>query len=162
LPLLLVVPCNDNAKSAQNFYLRINYTVVKISTWCFYVKRTRQMNDEEQCLCPKCSNPYGYKDSGLWVCPECAHEWSDQALVEESAQVDGDDVVRDAVGNILVNGDSVTVVKDLKVKGSSLVVKAGVKVKSIQLVESNDDHNISCKIDGMGAMKLKSSVVKKN
>ena len=91
----------------------------------------------------------------MYVCPECAHEWSQdaQASAEETA------VVRDAYGNVLQDGDSVTVIKDLKVKGSSLVVKMGTKVKSIRLVDG--DHDIDCKIDGIGAMQLKSEFVKK-
>jgi protein PhnA len=92
----------------------------------------------------------------LWICPECGHEWSAQAeaVAEEAAKV-----VRDAVGNVLADGDTVTVIKDLKVKGSSLVVKVGTRVKNIRLVEG--DHDIDCKIDGIGAMKLKSEFVKK-
>ncbi len=105
--------------------------------------------------CPKCNSPYTYEDGALLVCPECAHEWSPAAEVaEEEAKV-----VKDAVGNVLQDGDSVTVIKDLKVKGSSLVVKVGTKVKSIRLVDG--DHDIDCKIDGVGAMALKSQFVKK-
>ena len=106
--------------------------------------------------CPKCNSTYTYEDGELYVCPECAHEWPQHA-VEESA---GDQlVVKDANGNLLADGDSVTVIKDLKVKGSSLVVKVGTKVKNIRLVEG--DHDIDCKIDGIGAMKLKSEFVRK-
>lgn len=104
--------------------------------------------------CPKCNSEYTYEDGSLIVCPECAHEWSLEAGVEAD-----DNVVKDANGNILNDGDSVTVIKDLKVKGSSSVLKIGTKVKSIRLVEG--DHNIDCKIDGFGAMKLKSEFVKK-
>ncbi len=105
--------------------------------------------------CPQCNSEYTYEDGVMYVCPECAHEWPQQA--EEGA---GEaPVVRDANGNVLNDGDSVTVIKDLKVKGSSLVVKVGVKVKNIRLVEG--DHNIDCKIDGIGAMQLKSEFVKK-
>lgn len=106
--------------------------------------------------CPMCNSAYTYEDGGLLVCPECAHEWPREA----EAAVDGDElVVKDANGNLLTDGDSVTVIKDLKVKGSSLVVKVGTKVKNIRLVEG--DHNIDCKIDGIGPMKLKSEFVRK-
>jgi len=105
--------------------------------------------------CPKCSSEYTYEDGNMYVCPECAHEWSKVAV--ESA---GDErVVRDAHGNVLQDGDTVTVIKDLKIKGSSSVVKVGTKVKNIRLVEG--DHNIDCRIDGIGAMQLKSEFVKK-
>ncbi|NWG87974.1 MAG: alkylphosphonate utilization protein [Hydrogenophilaceae bacterium] len=105
--------------------------------------------------CPQCGSEYTYEDGGLFVCPECAHEWPKEA----AAAVEEQRVVRDAVGNVLKDGDSVTVIKDLKVKGSSLVVKVGTKVKNIRLVEG--DHDIDCKIDGIGAMGLKSEFVKK-
>jgi protein PhnA len=108
--------------------------------------------------CPKCSSTFTYEDAGMYICPECAHEWSSSAnAVSEDAGEKR--VVRDAVGNELHDGDSVTVIKDLKVKGSSLVVKMGTKVKNIRLVEG--DHDIDCKIDGIGAMQLKSQFVKK-
>lgn len=106
--------------------------------------------------CPKCNSEYTYEDGPLYVCPECAHEWSKEAVVESVAQ---ERVVRDAFGNILQDGDSVTMIKDLKVKGASSTLKVGTKVKSIRLVDG--DHNIDCKIDGFGAMKLKSEFVKK-
>jgi len=106
--------------------------------------------------CPKCQCEYTYEDRGLLVCPECAHEWTQAEEAEESAEK----AIKDANGNILSDGDSVTVIKDLKVKGSSLVVKVGTKVKSIRLVDG--DHDIDCKIDGIGAMKLKSEFVKKS
>lgn len=106
--------------------------------------------------CPKCNSEYTYEDRGLFICPECAHEWS-QDGVTESAEVTK--VIRDANGNVLQDGDTITVIKDLKVKGSSLVVKVGTKVKNIRLVDG--DHDIDCKIDGIGAMKLKSEFVKK-
>lgn len=105
--------------------------------------------------CPKCQSAYVYEDNGLLICPECAHEWSPQ---DESPQEETL-VIRDANGNLLADGDQVTVIKDLKVKGSSSVVKVGTKVKNIRLVEG--DHDIDCKIDGIGAMKLKSQFVKK-
>jgi len=106
--------------------------------------------------CPKCQSAYTYEDSAQLVCPECGHEWSAQAAapVAEEARV-----VKDAVGNVLQDGNTVTVVKDLKIKGSSLVVKVGTKVKNIRLTEG--DHDIDCKIDGIGAMGLKSEFVKK-
>lgn len=106
--------------------------------------------------CPQCNSSYTYEDRNLLVCPECAHEWS--AEVATSADDDAL-VVIDANGNTLQDGDTVTVIKDLKVKGTSSVVKVGTRVKHIRLVEG--DHNIDCKIDGIGAMKLKSEFVKK-
>lgn len=106
--------------------------------------------------CPKCNSEYTYEDGNMYVCPECAHEWSKDATVENS---NNENMVKDTNGNVLADGDTVTVIKDLKVKGSSLVVKVGTKVKNIRLVEG--DHNIDCKIDGIGAMKLKSEFVKK-
>ncbi len=105
--------------------------------------------------CPKCESEYTYEDGSLLVCPECAHEWS----ATEDADTDDGLNIKDANGNPLQDGDSVTVIKDLKVKGSSAVVKVGTKVKNIRLVEG--DHDIDCKIDGIGAMKLKSEFVKK-
>ncbi len=106
--------------------------------------------------CPKCNSEYTYEDGAMYVCPECAHEWSKDAATESADEAK---VIRDANGNVLQDGDSITVIKDLKVKGSSLVVKVGTKVKNIRLVEG--DHDIDCKIDGIGAMKLKSEFVKK-
>lgn len=106
--------------------------------------------------CPKCNSEYTYSDGMLYICPECGHEWSQDAQAESGAD---ERVFKDANGNILQDGDSVTVIKDLKVKGSSLVVKVGTKVKNIRLIEG--DHDIDCKIDGIGAMKLKSEFVKK-
>jgi protein PhnA len=105
--------------------------------------------------CPQCNSEYTYEDGEMFVCPECAHEWPKAA----PAAAEEVRVVRDAVGNVLQDGDSVTVIKDLKVKGSSLVVKVGTKVKNIRLVDG--DHDIDCKIDGVGAMGLKSEFVKK-
>lgn len=107
--------------------------------------------------CPQCGSEFTYEDGAMYVCPECAHEWSQEAAGAESSE--GAKEIRDAVGNVLQDGDSVTVIKDLKVKGSSLVVKVGTKVKNIRLVEG--DHDIDCKIDGIGAMQLKSQFVKK-
>ncbi|CEI74275.1 MULTISPECIES: zinc ribbon domain-containing protein YjdM [Romboutsia] len=106
--------------------------------------------------CPKCNSEYVYEDGNLLVCPECAYEWNPTDSVEEEV------VIKDVNGNVLKDGDAVTVVKDLKVKGSSSSIKIGTKVKSIRLVpDAADGHDIECKIDGFGAMKLKSSVVKK-
>jgi len=107
--------------------------------------------------CPKCQSHYTYADGALYVCPECAHEWPIAAPAVEVAE--SGLVVRDAHGNVLQDGDSVTVIKDLKVKGASSSVKVGTKVRNIRLVEG--DHNIDCKIDGFGAMQLKSEFVKK-
>jgi len=105
--------------------------------------------------CPKCNSEYTYEDGTMYICPECAHEWpKDAAESTEEKRV-----VRDAYGTVLQDGDTVTVIKDLKVKGSSSVVKVGTKVKNIRLVEG--DHDIDCKIDGIGAMGLKSEFVKK-
>lgn len=106
--------------------------------------------------CPKCNSEYTYQDGLLFICPECAHEWSNE--VDEKKPETGL-IVKDAHGALLQDGDTITVIKDLKVKGSSLVVKVGTKVKNIRLVEG--DHDIDCKIDGIGAMKLKSEFVKK-
>ena len=106
--------------------------------------------------CPKCNSEYTYEDGNLFVCPECAHEWT---LESEAEEIEEEKVYKDANGNILNDGDSVTVIKDLKVKGSSSVVKKGTKVKDIQLVD--EDHDINCKIDGIGAMQLKTEFVKK-
>ena len=105
--------------------------------------------------CPTCSSEYTYEDGENYVCPECAHEWPIAAI--EAAEVER--VVRDAFGNELKAGDSITVIKDLKIKGSSAVVKVGSKIKIIRLVSG--DHDIDCKIDGVGAMQLKSEFVKK-
>lgn len=107
--------------------------------------------------CPKCHSEYTYQDGSLYICPECAHEWGGET--DNHSEENTSLVVKDANGNCLQAGDSVSVIKDLKVKGSSLVVKVGTKVKNIRLVEG--DHNIDCKIDGIGPMKLKSEFVKK-
>lgn len=107
--------------------------------------------------CPKCGSEYTYQDGSLFVCPECAHEWSMTDAPSEAGE-EGK-VVTDSNGNQLEDGDSIIVIKDLKVKGSSLVVKSGTKVKNIRLVDG--DHDIDCKIKGIGAMKLKSEFVKK-
>ncbi len=106
--------------------------------------------------CPKCNSQYTYEDRSLLICPECAHEW---ALNDEENAQETEASVKDSNGVILKDGDTVVVIKDLKIKGSSSVVKVGTKVKNIRLVEG--DHNIDCKISGIGAMKLKSEFVKK-
>jgi len=106
--------------------------------------------------CPKCNSEYTYEDGNLFVCPECAHEWTLELETENS---EDKKIIKDANGNVLNDGDSVTVIKDLKVKGSSSVLKVGTKVKNIRLVDG--DHDIDCQIDGFGAMKLKSEFVKK-
>lgn len=105
--------------------------------------------------CPACSSGYAYADGALLVCPECGHEWTADAATTEDAPR----VHRDAVGNVLADGDSVTVIKDLKVKGASAALKAGTKVRAIRLVD--EDHDIDCRIDGFGPMKLKSAFVRK-
>ena len=105
--------------------------------------------------CPQCSSELTYEDDSMYVCPECAHEWSGEAAGDTGDRR----VVCDAHGKVLQDGDTVTVIKDLKIKGSSSVVKVGTKVKNIRLVEG--DHDIDCKIDGIGAMQLKSEFVKK-
>ena len=108
--------------------------------------------------CPKCHSEYTYQDGDLLICPECSHEW------KEGEQIQAEDTVsiQDAVGNVLSDGDTVTVIKDLKIKGSSSVVKVGTKVKNIRLLtDRSDGHDIDCKIDGIGPMKLKSEFVKK-
>ncbi|MBL4691810.1 MAG: alkylphosphonate utilization protein [Magnetovibrio sp.] len=110
--------------------------------------------------CPKCNSEYSYEDGPLWICPECAHEWAKDSG-DNSDESDGLDLtkIKDAVGNLLADGDTVTVIKDLKVKGSSSVVKVGTKVKNIRLVDG--DHDIDCKVPGVGPMGLKSCFVKK-
>ena len=106
--------------------------------------------------CPKCNSEFTYQDGQMYVCPECAHEWSTVAAADSA---EGSKVYRDSAGNMLQDGDTVSVIKDLKLKGSAGVVKMGTKVKNIRLVDS--DHDIDCKIDGFGAMSLKSEFVKK-
>lgn len=105
--------------------------------------------------CPMCGSEYTYEDRNLFICPECAHEWTGA----ETNAPETENVAKDVNGNILNEGDSVAIIKDLKVKGSSSVLKIGTKVKNIRLVDG--DHNIDCQIDGFGAMKLKSEFVKK-
>jgi protein PhnA len=109
--------------------------------------------------CPRCSSEYTYEDGSIFVCPECAHEWGVQSESESNGDIN---VIKDANGNVLQDGDSVTIIKDLKVKGASSSIKIGTKVKNIRLVyDSSDSHDIDCKIDGFGAMSLKSEFVKK-
>ncbi|WP_028266689.1 zinc ribbon domain-containing protein YjdM [Arthrobacter sp. MA-N2] len=108
--------------------------------------------------CPECASEYTYEMGALLVCPECAHEWSPAAADEVEAE---STEIKDAVGNVLVDGDTVTVIKDLKVKGSATAIKVGTKVRNIRLVNGVGDHDIDCKVDGFGPMQLKSSVVKK-
>jgi len=105
--------------------------------------------------CPRCNSAYTYEDGSQLICPECGHEWSSSAV----AATEDARIWKDAFGNTLQDGDSVTVIKDLKVKGSSAVVKVGTKVKNIRLIEG--DHDIDCRIDGIGSMQLKSEFVKK-
>lgn len=108
--------------------------------------------------CPKCQSEYTYQDADLLICPECAHEWTQG----EKTELEQESVVLDAHGNTLLDGDTVVVIKDLKVKGSSSIIKLGTKAKNIRLVpNASDGHNIDCKLDGVGSMKLKSEFVKK-
>lgn len=107
--------------------------------------------------CPKCNSPYAYQDQSMLICPECAYEWSPQAQVSEEPEITKQ--VRDSNGNPLTEGDFVTLIKDLKIKGTSSVAKVGTKVKILRLV--NGDHDIDCRIEGIGAMMLKSEFVKK-
>lgn len=113
---------------------------------------------EEQVHCPNCNYEYPYPDGENWICSDCGHTWNPNAIQEEVIQE-----IKDSNGNILKDGDSVTVIKDLKVKGASGSVKVGTKVKNIRLIhDSSDGHDIACKIDGFGAMNLKSEFVKKS
>ena len=112
--------------------------------------------------CPKCNSENIYNDGNLWVCPECAHEFTAQeaAKINEAAPVE-DHLIRDSNGTVLNDGDSVTLIKELRVKGSTASIKVGTKVKNIRLVDAGDGHDIACKIDGFGAMNLKSEFVRK-
>lgn len=107
--------------------------------------------------CPKCNSEYTYEDGYFYVCPECAHEWSDEAESEVDAEQES--ITRDAFGNVLTDGDTVTVIKDLKIKGSSSAVKQGTTVKNIRIIEG--DHDIDCRVPGHGNMQLKSEFLKK-
>lgn len=120
------------------------------------------MNDVTETLppCPECSGVYTYEMGALLVCPECGHEWSPASASAEPAGEGPAAGIKDAVGNVLADGDTVTVIKTLKVKGSPSGIKAGTKVRNIRLVDGVDGHDIDCKVDGFGPMQLKSSVVK--
>ena len=109
--------------------------------------------------CPKCQSEYAYEMGALLVCPECAHEWNPEESWESEGGADA--VVKDAMGNVLADGDTVTVIKDLKVKGYPNSIKVGTKVRNIRLIDAANGHDIDCKVDGFGQMQLKSSVVKK-
>jgi protein PhnA len=117
------------------------------------------MNDEHKC--PKCNSENTYQDANLWICPDCFYEWDPAELAKEIEEDSQANIVIDSNKNILHDGDSVSVIKELKIKGSASGIKAGTKVRNIRLVASNDGHNISCKIEGIGAMYLKSEFVKK-
>ncbi|MCK9249095.1 MAG: zinc ribbon domain-containing protein YjdM [Solirubrobacteraceae bacterium] len=117
------------------------------------------MSETEEPRCPECSSEHTYELDGFVVCSMCAHQWVPATDADEDAATTPE--IRDAVGNVLADGDTVTVVKTLKVKGSSAPIKAGTKVRNIRLVDGVGDHDIDCRIDGFGAMQLKSSVVKK-
>lgn len=116
---------------------------------------------EQQSKCPKCNSENIYADGNIWICPECSNEWSAFESAQNKDAAEESNVVRDAFGNILANGDSVTVIKELKIKGASSVVKVGTKVKNIRLGDAGDGHDIACKIDGIGSINLKSEFVKK-
>lgn len=111
--------------------------------------------------CPKCNSENVYQDGNLWVCPECANEWTGFETQERLDAQAPDLAVRDAHGNVLTDGDSVIVIKDLKIKGASSVVKGGTKVRNIRISDAGDGHNLACKIDGLGSINLKSEFVKK-
>jgi len=112
--------------------------------------------------CPECGSEDIYEDRGIWNCPICSHEWTPQNADAAANEPSHDrSVVRDVNGNVLVDGDSVVVIKELKIKGAKSVVKAGTKVKNIRLGDQGDGHDISCKIDGIGAINLKSEFVRK-
>jgi protein PhnA len=141
--------------------------VVRHFTYLFNDFLGSIMSDEVT-SCPKCNSENIYEDGALWICPECSHEWSamaaqgdDGLATNESSSSQRVSVICDAHGTPLADGDSVTVIKALKVKGSSSVVKVGTKVRSIRLIDADDGHDIACKIDGIGAINLKSELVKK-
>ncbi len=113
-------------------------------------------------LCPKCKSENTYQDGNIYICPECSYEWMPNATnPKELKDETADTAIRDASGNILYDGDSVVVIKDLKIKGASSTIKAGTKVRNIRLYDAGDGHNISCKIDGLGSINLKSEFVRK-
>ncbi len=107
--------------------------------------------------CPECSSQYTYGMDALLLCPECAHEWNAEVEETEAAEV----VIKDAVGNVLQDGDTVSITKTMKVKGAQSALKAGTKIRNIRLVQGSGDHDIAAKVDGFGQMELKSSIVKK-
>lgn len=111
--------------------------------------------------CPKCNSENIYADGNLWICPECGNEWTTHAAADKETEAIQDNLIRDSNGNILNDGDSVTVIKELRIKGSSNVVKVGTKVKNIRLTDAGDGHDIACKIDGIGSINLKSEFVRK-
>ena len=115
--------------------------------------------------CPQCSSENTYSDGNLWVCPECGHEWNPESVSAQAAAdkdaATASEGTRDANGNLLQTGDSVTVVKELRIKGSSSVVKVGTKVKNIRIIDGDDGHDIACKIEGLGSINLKSEFVRK-
>lgn len=111
--------------------------------------------------CPQCNSENIYEDGPLWICPECSHEWNPQEMKAQAAAAAEAGIIRDSNGNVLADGDSVTVIKELRIKGSSSVVKVGTKVKNIRLVDGGDGHDIACKIDGIGSINLKSEFVRK-
>lgn len=119
------------------------------------------MNEDLNQKCPQCGSVNIYQDVNLWVCPECSHEWMEQVGVRPVSEELTETGVRDANGNLLADGDSVVVIKDLKIKGSSSVVKGGTKVRNIRITDAGDGHDISCKIDGLGSINLKSEFVRK-
>lgn len=111
--------------------------------------------------CPQCHSENVYQDGNLWLCPECGHEWVQSAKAQTEEAPSDAHVIKDAFGNILNDGDTVTLIKELRIKGSNSAIKVGTKVKNIRLMDAGDGHDISCKIDGFGAMNLKSEFVKK-
>lgn len=115
------------------------------------------MSDSNKC--PNCQSIYGYPTGSSMMCPECGHEWNPNETVEAAAEETDSSVIKDANGNVLADGDTVVLIKDLPVKGYSKAIKAGTKVKNIRL--TSGDHNIDCKVEGFGAMALKSIFVKK-
>jgi protein PhnA len=116
---------------------------------------------DNQTQCPKCNSENIYHDGNLWICPECSYEWNPAELKAAAAAEASAKLIKDANGNVLSDGDSVTVIKELKIKGSSSVVKVGTKAKNIRLVDGGDGHDIACKIDGIGSINLKSEFVRK-
>jgi protein PhnA len=115
---------------------------------------------EKPIQCPSCRSENIYLDGNLWVCPECSHEWNPDSTASFESVLD-ESAIRDASGNVLANGDSVTVIKELRIKGTSSAVKVGTKVKNIRLTDGDDGHNIACKIEGLGSINLKSEFVRK-